>query len=199
MGQDVRHLPTLKNPSSRPNPLSTLLYTPDARFNMIHTGILGSPPPSQGFTYILTCVDRLIWWPEAIPIADITEETVARAFVDILERTIWRPFDTSNWQRTPVWFKLVEQTYAFTRFEAYPYQSIPSKLQRPGGTLQPPTQGFTQSSRWPITFSGGSRKFKRGVNGVKLLGVALPHPLILRTLIFWLIINVRQITITRVM
>ena len=37
---------------------------------------------------------------------------------------------------------------------------------------------------FPFDISGRSRKFKRGVNGVKLLGVALSRPLILRTLIF---------------
>ena len=42
---------------------------------------MGPLSPSRGFTYLLTVVDRFTRWPEAVPLVDISADTVTRAFV----------------------------------------------------------------------------------------------------------------------
>ncbi|GFY52388.1 integrase catalytic domain-containing protein [Trichonephila inaurata madagascariensis] len=42
---------------------------------------LGPFPPSDGFTFLLTCIDCYTRWPEVIPISDISAEAVAKSFI----------------------------------------------------------------------------------------------------------------------
>ncbi|BHF84402.1 hypothetical protein SprV_0902755300 [Sparganum proliferum] len=55
--------------------------SPDARFSHVHLDVVGPLPPSNGFTYLLTCVDRYTRWAESIPLPNVQAETIVKAFV----------------------------------------------------------------------------------------------------------------------
>ena len=55
---------------------------PDSRFTSIHVDIIGPLPVSRGCRFILTCICRFSRWFEAIPMIDMTAESVLSALWD---------------------------------------------------------------------------------------------------------------------
>ncbi|GFY70711.1 transposon Ty3-G Gag-Pol polyprotein [Trichonephila inaurata madagascariensis] len=51
------------------------------RFQHFPIDLVGPFPPSDGFTFLLTCIDRYTRWSEVIPVSDISAEAVAKNFI----------------------------------------------------------------------------------------------------------------------
>ncbi|GFX11693.1 transposon Ty3-G Gag-Pol polyprotein [Trichonephila clavipes] len=55
---------------------------PDARFAHIHIDYIEPYPPSKGYKYCLSIIDRYTRWPEVIPTEDMLAETTACALLN---------------------------------------------------------------------------------------------------------------------
>ena len=61
-------------------PLETF-EVPERQFDHVNMDLVGPLPPSQGFTHLLTMVDRTTHWPEAVPLLTTSSAEVARTFL----------------------------------------------------------------------------------------------------------------------
>ncbi|KHJ47504.1 hypothetical protein D918_02364 [Trichuris suis] len=55
---------------------------PNGRFEHMHFDLVGPLPVSDGYRCLLICINQFTLWPEAIPVVDMSAETVANAFVN---------------------------------------------------------------------------------------------------------------------
>ena len=54
---------------------------PENRFEHVNVDLVGPLPVSNGFTHLLTIVDRFTRWPEAIPLRETSARNVAKEFI----------------------------------------------------------------------------------------------------------------------
>ena len=55
--------------------------SPNRRFMHVHVDIVGPLPTDEGFSYLLTIIDRFTRWPEAVSLPDTQAKTCASAFL----------------------------------------------------------------------------------------------------------------------
>uniref|UniRef100_A0A669EDT9 Gypsy retrotransposon integrase-like protein 1 n=1 Tax=Oreochromis niloticus TaxID=8128 RepID=A0A669EDT9_ORENI len=71
-------------------------HVPGRRFDHVNVDLVGPLPQSQGFTHLLTVVDRTTRWPEAVPLASTTAAAVARAFLSTWVSRFGPPADITS-------------------------------------------------------------------------------------------------------
>ncbi len=59
---------------------------PDRKFDHIHVDIVGPLPPSQGFQYLFTVVDRTTRWAEAFPLKDTSADSCIQTLIGWISR-----------------------------------------------------------------------------------------------------------------
>ncbi len=59
---------------------------PGTKFAHIHVDVVGPLPTSQGYSYLLTVIDRFTRWPDVFPMANMDSETCAKALVGWISR-----------------------------------------------------------------------------------------------------------------
>ena len=118
---------------------------PHRRFDHIHIDIVGPLPPSQGYTHLLTIVDRFTRWPEAIPLKETDTETCARALVLHWIARFGMPLDLTSDRGSQFTSKLWSIITKLLGIKLHRNNGIPSPGKRLGGTFSPTFENFSPS------------------------------------------------------
>ncbi|CAB0044534.1 unnamed protein product [Trichogramma brassicae] len=99
--------------------------TPDGRFDHVHIDIV-KMPLHQGFQNCLTMIDRYTRWPQAIPIGDMSAQTVAKAFFHGWISFFGTPLTITTDQGAQFRREAPRSAMQARRCKARPHQPVPS-------------------------------------------------------------------------
>ena len=126
----------------------------DERFRYIHVDLVGPLPPSEGYRYLLTAVDRFSRWPEAVPLRGITAAEVARALISGWISRFGVPrfgvpaeitTDRGSQFESALWTELSALLGCSRRRTTY--RGVPSSGQRDGGAAPQAAEGRSSRRR----------------------------------------------------
>lgn len=103
------------------------------RFEHVHVDIVGPLPTSQeGYRYCITMIDRFTRWPEAIPVTDITAETVTKALYEGWVCRFGCPLTITSDQGRQFESELFKSLLNLLGIKKDPYNSVSSASKRNG-------------------------------------------------------------------
>ncbi|GFN78116.1 Pol polyprotein [Plakobranchus ocellatus] len=125
---------------------------PSRRFSHLHIDLVGPLPPSEGFTHLLTIIDRTSCWPEVIPLSCTSSTDCAKALIRNWISRFGVPLDITSDRGTQftstLWSEIVNQLgVQLHRTTAYHPQSngLVERLHR---TLKAPLKARLQGPNW---------------------------------------------------
>ena len=104
---------------------------PERRFSHLNLDLVGPLPLSNGFKYLLTAVDRFTRWPIAVPLRDISSESVIDAFAHGWVSTFGVPAsittDRGSQFSSSLWSQLMK-TWSIKTHSTTPYHPAANGL-----------------------------------------------------------------------
>lgn len=149
----------------------TKIKIPNGRFEHIHLDIVGPLPPSHGYRYLLTIIDRFSRWPEVYPLRDITASTVVDSFVSNFVSRFGVPLQITTdqgGQFTSQMFSELAKFLGSHKIMTSPYHPQANGIiERFHRQLKATLMAKTNSSRWydelPIVLLGLRSVYKEDI------------------------------------